>query len=349
MTKENDLEMAGRTPHLWVKNIKVDNKVRGLYLAKAKRVGLTKKGDPFLSITLADRTGEIEARVWERAEEFSKVFVEGDILDVEGYGSSFRDQVQVTLSDLSVSGEEGDPSIFLEATPKDVRAMMASLRKMFKGIENAHLKALIDRFLSDRRFVSLFKKAPAAKTFHHSYLGGLIEHTLSVCEMSKSAAEHYPELDKDLLLAGALLHDIGKIRELRYDRMIDYTDEGRLLGHLILGVAMVDEKLTEMRSFPLDISLRLKHLILSHHGQYEFGSPKRPKFLEAFALHLIDDLDAKMNGLSRFMSRDRQEGAWTDFNRLFERYFLKAGIPVAEEENEAELREEEIQEVLFTP
>jgi 3'-5' exoribonuclease len=242
MTKENDLEMAGRTPHLWVKNIKVDNKVRGLYLAKAKRVGLTKKGDPFLSITLADRTGEIEARVWERAEEFSKVFVEGDILDVEGYGSSFRDQVQVTLSDLSVSGEEGDPSIFLEATPKDVRAMMASLRKMLKGIENAPLKALIDRFLSDRRFVSLFKKAPAAKTFHHSYLGGLIEHTLSVCEMSKSAAEHYPELDKDLLLAGALLHDIGKIRELRYDRMIDYTDEGRLLGHLILGVAMVDEK-----------------------------------------------------------------------------------------------------------
>ena len=320
----------------------------GLYVARVKRVGLTKKGDPFLSITLADRTGEIQARMWEKAEEFSSVFAEGDILDVEGHASSFRDQIQVTLSSLRVSADGGDPTLFLEATSKDVTEMMASLREMVREIKNSHLKALVDMFLSDRHFIALFKKAPAAKTFHHSYIGGLLEHTLSVCEMSKSVGEHYPELDKDLLLAGALLHDIGKIRELKSSVMIDYADEGRLLGHLILGVAMVDEKLACMKDFPQDLSLRLKHLILSHHGQHEFGSPKRPKFLEAFALHLIDDLDAKMNGLSRFMERDRHEGAWTDFNRLFERYFLKGLIPVVEEETGAGPREEERQEVLFS-
>lgn len=349
MTKKKESQTAGQAPHLWVKNIKVDDQVRGLYLAKVKRVGLTKKGEPFLSITLSDHTGEIEARVWERADEFSSVFVEGDILEVEGYASSYRGQIQLTLSNLKVSEDGGDPILFLEATSKNVSEMMTSLRRMAREIKNPHLKALIDRFLSDRRFVSLFKKAPAAKNFHHSYLGGLLEHTHSVCEMSRSAAEHYPELHKDLLLAGALLHDIGKIKELKYDRVIDYTDEGRLLGHLILGVAMVDEKLVGMKSFPQGLSLRLKHLILSHHGQYEFGSPKRPKFLEAFALHLIDDLDAKMNGLSRFMKRDRQEGAWTDFNRLFERYFLKGGISIEYEGRDPEASGEERQELLFRP
>ncbi len=335
--------------HLWVKDIKVDDQVRGLYLAKMKRVGLTKKGDPFLSITLADRTGEIEARVWERAEKVASIFVEGDILNVEGYASSYRDQIQVTLSGVTVTEDGADSSLFLETTPKDVTKLMASLRAMAREMDNAHLKALVERFLTDPRFVSRFKKAPAAKTFHHSYLGGLLEHTHSVCEMSQSVAAHYPELDKDLLLAGAFLHDIGKIKEFKFDRVIDYTDEGRLLGHLILGVAMVDEKLAAMENFPQDLSRRLKHLVLSHHGQYEFGSPKRPKFLEAFALHLIDDLDAKMNGLSRFMERDRQEGAWTDFNRLFERYFLKQGISPDQEPGEIVPHDGERQEVLFRP
>jgi 3'-5' exoribonuclease len=335
--------------HLWVKDVKEDDHVCGLYLVKVKRVGLTRKGDPFLSITLADRTGEVEAKVWERAEELSSVFGEGDILVVEGHASSYRNQIQVTLSSLKVSEDGGDPSLFLETTSKDIAEMMASLRKIFKEIKNTHLKALVDRFLSDRHFVSLFKKAPAAKHFHHGYIGGLLEHTLSVCQMTQFVVEHYPELDRDLLLAGAFLHDIGKVKELKFDLQIDYTDEGRLLGHVILGVAMVDEKLIHLKGFPRGLSIRLKHLILSHHGEYEFGSPKRPKFLEAFALHLIDDLDAKMNGLSRFMKRDRQEGEWTDFNRLFERYFMKGRFPMVEEETDSGADEDDRQKVLFTP
>ena len=174
--------------------------------------------------------------------------------------------------------------------------------------------------------MSLFKRAPAAKNFHHNYLGGLLEHTLSVCQMCQRVREHYGELDGDILIAGAFLHDIGKIRELKFDYQIDYTDEGRLIGHVMLGVTLLDEKLEHVKDFPKELALRMKHLVLSHHGQYEFGSPKRPKFLEAFALHLIDDLDAKMNGLGRYMEKDLQEGAWTDYNRMFDRYFLKGSI-----------------------
>ncbi|OPX38748.1 MAG: hypothetical protein B1H12_01635 [Desulfobacteraceae bacterium 4484_190.2] len=213
--------------------------------------------------------------------------------------------------------------------------MMKALRDILSGLQNVHLKALIERFFADKQFVSLFEKAPAAKNFHHAYTGGLLEHTLSVCQMSIRVVEHYPRLDRELLLTGAFLHDIGKIRELKAYLQIDYTDEGRLLGHVVMGVAMVDEKLRALKNFPQELAARLKHLILSHHGQYEFGSPKRPKFLEAFALHMIDDLDAKINGLGHFMEKDRREGAWTDFNRLFDRYFLK-GETLCIEKDQAE-------------
>ena len=149
-------------------------------------------------------------------------------------------------------------------------------------------------------------------------------------------------------MAGAFLHDIGKIKELHFDRNIDYTDEGRLLGHVVLGVSLVEEKLADLKDFPQELELRLKHLILSHHGEFEFGSPKRPKFLEAYALHLIDDLDAKMNGLSRFMERDKKEGDWTEFNRLFDRYFLKGKIPDVEKKGVESPPEDDRQKVLFS-
>ncbi len=334
--------------HIWVKDIKDNDQVRGQYLVKSKRMGLTKKGDPFLSLTLADRSGEIEARVWERANTLSSLFSEGEILEIEGTAGSYRGEVQLTLSDLKAVKEIRDPSLFIEVTKQDVTKMMLSLREVLRKIENPQIKSLMDRFLNDSSFVQLFKKAPAAKNFHHSTLGGLLEHTLSVCRLALLVAEHYPELNRDLLLAGAFLHDIGKVRELGAATSIDYTDEGRLIGHLSLGVSMVDEKLASMEDFPEEISLRLKHLILSHHGEYEFGSPKKPAFLEAFALHLIDDLDAKMNGLGRFIEKDRQAGRWTDFNRLFDRYFLKGRIASTDDKNEAPPPEEGRQRGLFS-
>lgn len=335
--------------HIWVNSIKEDDQVRGQYLVKVKRVGSTRKGDPFLSVTLCDRTGEVEAKVWERADELSRLFNEGDILEIEGYASSYRGQLQLTLSDLRAAEGIEEPDIFLEVTSQDVTKMTSQLREILRGIEHPHIRALVDRFLGDREFMSLFKNAPAAKSFHHSYIGGLLEHTLSVCRLAQTVAAHYPDLDRDMLIAGAFLHDIGKVKELKFGGLIEYTDAGRLLGHLALGVSMIDEKLALLASFPEEISMRLKHLILSHHGEYVFGSPKRPKFLEAFALHLIDDLDAKMNGLKRFMDRDRQDGNWTEFNRLFERYFLKGTINViVDGRADCTPKEDDVQQALFS-
>ena len=205
--------------------------------------------------------------------------------------------------------------------------------QILKKVEDLYLKTLLDKFLSDRSFLSKFKDSPAAKNFHHGYVGGLLEHTLSVCKLAVSIAEQYPQLNRDMLITGAFLHDIGKIKEFKYRISIDYTDEGRLLGHLVLGVGMVEEKISGIRGFPTETALRLKHLILSHHGEYDFGSPKRPKFIEAFVLHSIDDIDAKVKGLGRIMERDSKDGNWTDFNRLFERYLLKGNIEEIEKEN----------------
>ncbi len=327
--------MTEKGSHLWVKDIAENDAFTGCYLVKEKKVGTTRRGDPFLTLSLADKTGEIEAKVWDGVDELSSLFQEGDIIELGGNAGSYRGKVQITVSNLKVVSGEVDPEIFFETSPFNASEMMTSLREVLTEIENPHLKELIDSFLNDRKFVTLFKKTPAAKNFHHSYLGGLLEHTLSVCRMAVKVAAHYPVLDRDLLVTSAFLHDIGKMKELKFDRHIDYTDEGRLLGHVMLGTAMLDEKLWELKDFPRPLAVRLKHLILSHHGQYEFGSPKRPKFLEAFALNLIDDLDAKINGLGRFMEKDRQEGSWTDFNRLFERYFLKGEIlPVEEKQGE---------------
>jgi 3'-5' exoribonuclease len=336
-----------RRSHQWIKDISEEDKIAGCYVAKRKSLGTTRGAKPFLTLILADRTGEIEAKVWEEAEYRSCLFQEGDIVEVVGHAGSYRGQTQITVTGLSVPDDEADPGIFLESSPLDPSEMMKSLKKILKEVKNSHLKAVNETFLSDRRFVGLLKQAPSAKQFHHSYLGGLLEHTVTVCRMAGLVAKQYPRLDGDLLLTAAFLHDIGKIREFKFDFTIDYTDEGRLLGHLILGISMLEEKLAQLTDFPPDLAVRLKHLILSHHGQYEFGSPKRPKFLEAFALHLIDDLDAKINGLGRFMERDRQEGSWTEFNRLFDRYLLKRTIPPKETEADIEEETSERQQMLF--
>ena len=337
-----------RPSHLWINAIQEEDRVSGCYLVREKRLAKTRGGKPFLSLTLADRTGEIAAKVWERAEILASLFYEGDIIQVAGHAGSYRDQLQLTISGLDLLNEKPDPEIFMESSLEDPSEMMRALREILRGVKDIHLKGLCDIFLGDRKFVTRFKKSPAAKNFHHSYLGGLLEHTLSVCQLAVKVAAHYTRLDRDLLITSAFLHDIGKIRELTCDLGIDYTDEGRLVGHVVLGVAMVDEKLRGLKDFPGELAVRLKHLILSHHGQYDFGSPKVPKFLEAFALNLIDDLDAKINGLTRFMERDRHEGAWTEFNRMFGRYLLKGEIQPIREPAEERTKSDGRQGTLFS-
>jgi 3'-5' exoribonuclease len=336
--------------HVWITDVAEGTQVQGAYLVREKRVGQTRNQKSFLSIVLADRTGQMEAKVWEGAEDLTRRFKKGDILQIVGKGEVFRDQVQINVTTLTVPESAMDPTLFLQSSSRHPEEMMKALRKILKGIQQPHLRNLVDRFLGDREFVFRFQRAPAAKHFHHSYLGGLLEHTLSVCQMAQEVVKFYPQLDRDLLLTGAFLHDIGKVRELTCETGIDYTDEGRLVGHVVLGANMVDEKLAGLKGFPQELAVRLKHLVLSHHGEYAFGSPKRPKFLEAFALNLIDDLDAKIVGLSEYMSRDRREGMWTDYNRLFERFFFKGDLGAADEETKEESRaESEGQASLFHP
>ncbi len=309
--------------HIWIKDIKENDTVRGDYLVRSKTMGKTRQGNSFLTLTLTDKTGAIEARVWDKVEELSAQFREHDVVTITGQASTYRNQVQVQIHELEQTASPVDPAMFQESTPKDIPHMLSELKALARHIENTHLRTLIQSFMADNRFISQFKKAPAAKHFHHGHLGGLLEHTLAVSQMAVKLVEQYPDLDRDLLLAGAILHDIGKIDELNFELSIEYSDQGRLLGHIVLGVLMVEERLKSMKDFPTELATRLKHLILSHHGQFDFGSPKRPKFLEAFALHLIDDLDAKINGLSKLLKEDRQEGSWTAFNHLFQRYFFK--------------------------
>jgi 3'-5' exoribonuclease len=334
--------------HVWVEKIKTDTRVSGCYRVKNKKLSTTRNGNPFLNLTLADKTGDLPAKIWNRAEAFSDLFREGDVVEIAGQTATYQGQVQLTVSELHPCSEAPDPGLFMETSPFDIPGMMRSLRTLLNQVEDIYLKGLIDRFWLDRSFMDLFKKAPAAKNFHHGYLGGLLEHTLSVCRLAAQAADHYPSLNKDLLVTAAFLHDVGKTREFSWGMNIDYTDEGRLVGHLVLGVAMLDEKLGSLKDFPDEQAIRLRHLILSHHGQYDFGSPKEPKMLEAFALHLLDDLDAKMNGLARFMQRDRREGPWTDFNRMFRKYFLKSPGPAIPEAHEKEETDVNRQGMLFS-
>lgn len=344
----NSGKTKGDSQHLWVKEIKENEKIRGDYLVRGKVISKTKQGNSFLTIILSDKTGSIDGKVWDNADEISSSFKEGDIVHITGLAVSYKDMVQIRVHELKKEGDTFDAAVFQETTEKDIGQMISALKKLSRTITNKHLRALIESFWEDDHFLTLFKKAPAAKYLHHSYIGGLLEHTLSVTELALDVSTHYPELDRDLLLCGAILHDIGKTRELSFDLNIDYTDEGRLLGHIVLGTIMVEEKLGGFKDFPEDLSIRLKHLILSHHGEFEFGSPKRPKFLEAFALHLIDDMDAKINGLGRLMRGDQREGAWTSFNNLFQRYFFKGNSDDTIKNNDTEKDEKKpMQESLF--
>jgi 3'-5' exoribonuclease len=344
-----DIEQTGEgMQHIWIKDIKENNAVRGNYLVTSKTMGQTRQGNPFLTLALTDKTGTIEARVWDKVEELSAQFREHDVVSITGQASTYRNQVQIQIHELKQNTSPVDPAMFQESTPKDIPHMLSELKNLARHIENRHLSTLIQSFMADHDFISQFKKAPAAKYFHHGYLGGLLEHTLAVSQMAVKVAEQYPNLDRDLLLAGAILHDIGKIDELDFELSIKYSDQGRLLGHIVLGVSMVEKKLKIVKDFPTELATRLKHLILSHHGEFDFGSPKRPKILEAFALHLIDDLDAKINGLSKLLKEDRLEGSWTAFNQLFQRYFFKgnSGAERNKKDEGAELKPQE-QRYLF--
>lgn len=309
----------------FVAELKENESLVSSFLVKAKTLGNTRSGNPFLRVRLADRTGETEARIWDRALELDGDFNLNDVIRVRARVERYQGELQLNISHLErIDPEEIDPSLYLPRGPKDPEDLWLQLKDLAAQVNNSDLKRLLQSFLTDADFVRQMKQAPAAKAMHHAYLGGLLEHTVSVTGLLCRICDHYPRLDRDLLITGSILHDIGKLEEFSYQLQLDYTDAGRLLGHVVLGVQRVQEKITKMKGFSPDLSLALQHLMVSHHGEYEFGSPKRPKILEAFALHYADDLDAKINHVSGLLEAEKESASrWTPFQRVYGRFLFK--------------------------
>ena len=276
----------------------------------------------FLTLSLADRTGHILARVWEGATELADTFEQGDVVKVMGEVEEYQDRSQVIVEKLRRAKEdEYDLGDFLPRTARDVDEMLATVRATIDSVENPHLRALLERFFADEAFAADFCRAPAARRIHHAYLGGLLEHVTEVIALCHAVLELYPQLDRDLLMAGAILHDVGKVAEFAYQTDIDYSDEGRLLGHVVLSDRLINQRLAELPDFPNELALRLGHMVLSHHGRHDWGSPRRPKTLEACALHYIDNLSAQVNRFALIIDGRRDERrAWTEYDMLLRRY-----------------------------
>lgn len=309
-----------------------DGPARLTCLLAEKRIFKTKGGKPFGALALEDASGRMSAKLWERAEELLAPLAAGAPVRVAGRMQVYNGQRQMVL-DAIEAAPDADPAQFMPRSPHDPDELWAELQKLVRSVRNQHLAKALKAFFGDADFRGRFRTAPAAKGAHHAYVHGLLEHTVSVGGLARLAADHYGRLNRDLLTAGALLHDVGKVREFSLGPPIDYTDEGRLEGHLVLGVRMLDRRLARLRGFPSELAGHLRHLILSHHGRYEFGSPKKPKTPEAMVLHLIDDLDAKTAMIQAVLEREGGgESHWSSFNRLLERCLYTGPSPLAEPE-----------------
>lgn len=317
----------------YVKNIQEREWVDAPFLVRDKIIGMAKNGRPYMTLKLMDCTGEVEGRIWDRVDELSTRFGRDDFVQVAGKASVYMGKMQLVLQEIDRIEESAvDIADFLPVSSRPVAGMVAELTAIVEGLADPSLRQLMQAFLADTEFMAGYTRAPAAKSMHHVYLGGLLEHSLAVAALADDISRRYADLDRDLLVVGALLHDAGKVAELRYRRSFEYTDAGKLLGHILIGVEMVEEKLRTLSGFPRELAVHLKHLLLSHHGQYEYGSPKRPKTMEAMILNFLDDLDSKINGVRTHIEREPDsESSWTQYHRLYDRYFFKGknGRPAA--------------------
>ena len=281
-----------------------------------------------MTLKLRDRSGEVEGRLWDRVDEMSARFAKDDFIRVTGKASVYMGKMQLVLQDLErLEDSAVDLADFLPVSTRSVDAMVEQLRSVVAGLDDPHLRGLMEAFLTDSGFMAGYTRAPAAKAMHHVYLGGLLEHSLAVAALAADICARYPDINRDLLVVGALLHDVGKVEELRYKRSFEYTDAGKLLGHIVIGVELVEARLRHLPDFPPELAVLLKHLLLSHHGQYEFGSPKRPKTMEAVILNFLDDLDSKINGVRTHIEKEPDsDSSWTQYHRLYDRYFHKGDL-----------------------
>src|SRR5437588_1582112 len=294
------------------------------FVVTTKQVKPKKSGEPYLALTLADRCGQIEAKMWDNVEDAIDAFEQEDFLKIKGLINKYKNRFQLTIHKLRKLGDsEVDFADYLPKTTKNVDDLWRTLEDFVSSVRDPHLKALLQSFIADPEIAVAYRNAPAAKTLHHAYIGGLLDHVVSLFRSCDLLSRNYPQINRDLLIAGAFLHDIGKIHELSYKRSFAYTSRGQLLGHMIIELEMLQAKIAKIPGFPDQLKTLLEHLIISHHGEYEFGSPKLPMFPEALMLHYLDDLDSKMESMRAHFEREAEtDSNWTSYNSSLGRVLL---------------------------
>lgn len=303
----------------FIKDLKPGDRVADIYMCKHKLSATTKNGKEYYSVTLQDKTGTVDAKVWEPYSDGIDEFDDTDCIDVFGEVTSFNGALQVNIKRARKCHEgEYDLALYLPVSSKNIDEMYKELLGIIGSIQNPYLKKLLEEFfVQDEKFIELFRKSSAAKTVHHGFIGGLLEHTLSVTKLCDYFSKTYPRLNRDLLLTAAMCHDIGKTRELSLFPINDYTDEGQFLGHIVMGCEMVSDKARNIQGFPELLKQELQHCILAHHGEFEYGSPKKPAIMEAVALNLADNTDAKMETFTELLANVTTPG-WQGYNKFFE-------------------------------
>ena len=302
----------------YIESLREGEGINEIYLVKSKKSDLTKTGKPYEKVVLSDKTGNVDAMIWEPNSAGIEDFDVLDYVMVNAVVNSYQGANQLSIKRVRKCSEgEYDPKDYVPVSERDIDEMWTQLSEHINSVKNPFLKKLLDSFFSDEDFAKKFKKSSAAKAVHHGFMGGLLEHTLSVTNLCDYYSKAYPMLNRDLLISAAILHDIGKTRELSDFPQNDYTDEGQLMGHIVIGAHMAMEKMDEIGDFPRKLYAEVTHCILAHHGEYEFGSPKKPALMEAVALHFADNTDAKMETMKEIFSSTSEEG-WLGFNRLID-------------------------------
>ena len=294
------------------------------FVVISKQIKPKKTGEPYLALTLGDRSGQLEAKMWDNVEEVLEAFEQDDFLKVKGLINKYKQRFQLTIHKLRKLGDsEIEFADYLPKTTKDIDELWRTLSDFVSGFQNQYLKTLVQAFMADPVIAAAYRNAPAAKTLHHAFIGGLLDHVVSLFRSCDLISRNYPQINRDLLFTGAFLHDIGKIHELTYNRSFSYTTKGQLLGHMIIELEMLQAKLVQVPGFPEELKTLVEHLIISHHGQYDFGSPKLPMFPEALMLHYLDDLDSKMEAMRAHFEREATlDGPWTSYNASLGRPLL---------------------------
>ena len=324
---------------IFIRDFTPNQTISTTFLVKSKELRNKKTGGQFALITLSDKTGDITGQWWDNFEDTIDTFDRDDIVFARGQVTVYRNHLQLSIHRMRLCQErEYSLTDYFPTTKYDVDGMFAELMAIIGEFKNEYLRRLLQSIFADENTARKFKKAPAAKTMHHPYLGGLLEHSLSLVRLCRKVGEHYDGIDVDLLQTGAVLHDFGKIDELAYDRAFGYTDDGQMIGHLVMETIMVADHIKQIPDFPDELRRHLLHMLLTHHGKLEYGSPKLPSTPEALMLAYLDDLDSKVESMMRLIAEPQVEGAWTRISPMFERpvYRRRTISPCAPAETIAE-------------